>query len=170
MRAEKTQPFCPCSRVLNWTGKGLIFSCKLYLLLDIKGVRMIICMIHMYWFSSIKLGTVSYVFHLYVGRTLFKGWTNNERYSRMAMDGRCGIHLEPIIWSLVWPWSHANPLDSIVYKWDAVPHGKNLDMTWQDRRLCNWSVCLLISVLFYWKVIITPPFGDRMLKNVMRFN
>ena len=24
MPAEKTQPFCPCSRVLNWTGKGLI--------------------------------------------------------------------------------------------------------------------------------------------------
>jgi len=24
---------------------------------------------------------------------------------------------------------HANPLDSIVYKWDAVPHRKNLDMT-----------------------------------------
>jgi len=23
MPAEKTQPFCPCSRVLNWTGKGL---------------------------------------------------------------------------------------------------------------------------------------------------
>jgi len=24
MPAEKMQPFCPCSRVLNWTGKGLI--------------------------------------------------------------------------------------------------------------------------------------------------
>jgi len=23
MPAEKTQSFCPCSRVLNWTGKGL---------------------------------------------------------------------------------------------------------------------------------------------------
>jgi len=23
MSAEKTQPFCPCSGVLNWTGKGL---------------------------------------------------------------------------------------------------------------------------------------------------
>jgi len=23
MPAEKTQPFCPCSRFLNWTGKGL---------------------------------------------------------------------------------------------------------------------------------------------------
>jgi len=24
MPAEKMQPFCPCSRVLNWTSKGLI--------------------------------------------------------------------------------------------------------------------------------------------------
>jgi hypothetical protein len=24
MPAEKTQPFCPCSKVLNGTGKGLI--------------------------------------------------------------------------------------------------------------------------------------------------
>ena len=24
MPTEKTQPFCPCSRVLNWTGKGLM--------------------------------------------------------------------------------------------------------------------------------------------------
>ena len=24
MPTEKTQPFCPCSRAVNWTGKGLI--------------------------------------------------------------------------------------------------------------------------------------------------
>jgi hypothetical protein len=72
--------------------------------LDINGVRMVICVIYMYSFSSIKLGTVSYMFHtlhLYVGRTLFKGSANIERYSRMAMDGSCVIQQEPIIWSVV---------------------------------------------------------------------
>jgi hypothetical protein len=28
---KKTQPSCPCSRDLNWTGKGLIFYCADYL-------------------------------------------------------------------------------------------------------------------------------------------
>ena len=40
------------------------------MLLDTKGVRMVICVIHTYSFSSIKLGTVSCMFHtlhLYVG-------------------------------------------------------------------------------------------------------
>jgi len=34
MPAEKTQPFCPCSRVLYWTGKGLNDSESLYQVLD----------------------------------------------------------------------------------------------------------------------------------------
>jgi len=30
MPAEKTQPFCPCSGVLNWTGTGLRMQLNLY--------------------------------------------------------------------------------------------------------------------------------------------
>jgi len=37
---------------------------------------------------------VFHTVHLCVGRILFKGSTNNEMYSRMAVDGRCVIQQE----------------------------------------------------------------------------
>jgi len=36
MPAEKTQSFCPCSRVLNMSGKGLNIQCGMFFLLDEK--------------------------------------------------------------------------------------------------------------------------------------
>jgi len=37
MPAEKTQPFCPCSRVLNWTGKG--FKTLVKFTWDVGGLK-----------------------------------------------------------------------------------------------------------------------------------
>jgi len=49
MPAEKTQPFCPCSGVLNWTGKGLRNTVlQIFIFRVIRQLLYACCMLYVY--------------------------------------------------------------------------------------------------------------------------